>query len=1087
MGECYRGCYTRPVWYHTGVLTPQEITTARTAILRLFVNAVACILRSANGDALSGTASPIAHARREGIQEELRESMLGPCYKSDLRVRTQSLCRDVFRDALLAALTILLWAGQRAHAQYGFEVWTVDNGLPENEVRGISQTPDGYLWIATLNGLVRFDGVHLTVFDRNTPGVSSNQFGALLQDRSGDLWFDSVTNGLERYHKGSFRTYGAQDGIPGDLINGLARDDDGNLWVLSAGRILRWEEATDRFVDIAPESPSGFYRPLRWELTGFWMRQGDHVHCFTKGRFVDYTLPRELAADTIWGSALDQDGSIWVESTNGKQARITSKNVSQMVAPNSAARTTVVRIGDKSWKMLVGPRLARTFEFISSGQINSITLSQFYEDRQGDLWIGTQDGGMYRLQRQSVQTYTKEQGLIDRDAYAVYQDRSGAVWIGAWHSGLSRFADGKFTSYTVADGLPNKLITAIFEDRKGQLWVASHGGLSIFDHGRFRKPAGPVLPDEAVVQAIGEDRQGTLWFGTRQGLARYQNGVTQLLTMKDGVASQDIHAIIESSSGDLWVGGYGGLTRIHNGQFTRWTEKDGLPSNNIWSLYEDSDGVLWIGTYDNGLARFQNGSFTRYSVKDGLFDNSIFRILEDSNGYFWISCDRGIYRVRKRDVNAFASGELKSVTSAAYGKIDGMLTLQCNGGLWPSGTRTNDGRLWFPTQNGVAVINPKSITHDDVPPPVVIESSLVDNVPEPVSGLLRIPPGKANLEINYTALSFVNAAQTRFKYRLEGLDSDWVDANARRIAYYSHLPPGRYVFHVIAANSDGVWNKEGRTLAITVLAPFYQTWWFEMLILLAIGALAAVAWRYRVSQLKQVQAVQQAFSMQLIASQEAERKRIAAEMHDSLGQRLIVIKNLALFALRSKKNSAADDSDTQTIEEISDEASSAIEETREISYNLRPFQLDRLGLTKAIEAMIRTTAAASGIHFASELDNIDDLFPEDMRINFYRIVQESLGNIMKHAQATEVSVRVKRSQQLVTMTIEDNGRGFRSDARTPEMSHSGFGLTGMAERARLLGGEIKVRSTPGRGTTVIVEIALKGGRRGGNDQDPDRG
>ena len=267
--------------------------------------------------------------------------MVGPCYKSDLRVRTQSLCRDVFRDTLLAALTILLWAGQPAHAQYGFEVWTVDNGLPENEVRGISQTPDGYLWIATLNGLVRFDGVHLTVFDRNTPGISSNQFGSLLQGRNGDLWFDSVTNGLERYHKGSFRTYGIQDGIPGDVINGLARDDDANLWVLSAGRILRWEEATDRFVDVAPHSPSGFYRPLRWELTGFWMRQGDNVHCFTKGRFVDYALPRELAADAIWGLALDQDGSIWVESTNGKQARITSNNVSQMVAPNSAARATL--------------------------------------------------------------------------------------------------------------------------------------------------------------------------------------------------------------------------------------------------------------------------------------------------------------------------------------------------------------------------------------------------------------------------------------------------------------------------------------------------------------------------------------------------------------------------------------------------------------------------------------------------------------------------------------------------------------------------------------------------------------------------
>jgi signal transduction histidine kinase len=355
----------------------------------------------------------------------------------------------------------------------------------------------------------------------------------------------------------------------------------------------------------------------------------------------------------------------------------------------------------------------------------------------------------------------------------------------------------------------------------------------------------------------------------------------------------------------------------------------------------------------------------------------------------------------------------------------------------------------------------------------MIESSLVDNVSTPVSAPLRIPPGRPDVEINYTAPNFINAAQTHFKYRLEGLDTDWVDAGGRRIAYYSHLPPGDYVFHVIAGNSDGVWNQEGKALAITVLTPFYETRWFQMLVLLTLGALVAMAWRYRVSQLEQAQAAQQAFSRQLIASQEAERKRIAAEMHDSLGQRLVVIKNLALILLRAKKSAPADDSDTQTMAEISDEASSAIAETRDISYNLRPFQLDRLGLTKAIEAMVRTTGIASGIRFTSELDNIDDVFPEDLRINFYRIVQESLGNIMKHAQATEVNVRIKRRIENVMLTIEDNGRGFTPDERSPLSSRSGFGLTGMGERARLLGGELKVRSTPGKGATVLFEIPLR--------------
>jgi signal transduction histidine kinase/streptogramin lyase len=978
---------------------------------------------------------------------------------------------------LLFQLTILCCMVEPAHAQYGFEVWTVDNGMPENEIRGITQTPDGYLWIATFNGLARFDGVHLTLFNRETPGLLSNQFGTMLQGQDGDLWLDSVDHGLVRYHDGVFHAYARQGRLASD-VNGLTGDDHGAVWALAGGRIIRWDAASEHFVDVAPERPSLRYRPLLWDSAGFWGREHEKVSCFSRGRFVDFTLPKEIHDDALWGAALDQSETLWLETVDGKRVRITPDNVSHVIAPKSTQEVTIGTTYDKSLTMHVSPRLQRTFQFVSSNRVISVTPWHFYEDRQGNLWIGTQEAGLYRLQKQLMHSYTREQGLIDRDAYATYQDRSGAFWIGAWHSGLSRFADGKFTNYTMADGLPNELVTALFQDREGRFWVGTHGGLSMFDHGRFRIPNGPTLPYDAVVQTICEDRQGTLWFGTRAGVGRYEHGVTQFLTEKEGLAGNDTHAIVEGANGDLWIGGYGGLTRIRHGEFTRWTEKDGLPSTNIWSIYEDTDGVLWIGTYEGGLVRFKDGKFTTYSVKDGLFDNGVFRVLEDAHGYFWISCSRGVYRVSKHDLNAFAAGDLKKVASTAYGKIDGMLDIECNGGVDPSGIKTSDGKLWFPTRDGVVIIDPESVVHDSVPPLVMIESSLVDNVSTPVNAPLRIPPGRPNVEINYTAPNFINAAQTHFKYRLDGLDTDWVDAEGRRIAYYSHLPPGEYVFHVIAGNGDGVWNQEGKTLAITVLTPFYETQWFQILLLLTLGALLAMAWKYRVSQLEQAQAAQQAFSRQLIASQEAERKRIAAEMHDSLGQRLVVIKNLALILLRPKKSGPIDDSDAQTIAEISDEASSAISETREISYNLRPFQLDRLGLTKAIEAMVRTTRIASGIGFTSELDNIDDVFPEDLRINFYRIVQESLGNIMKHAQATEVNVRVKRRIENVILTIEDDGRGFTPDERSPLFSRSGFGLTGMGERARLLGGELKVRSTPGKGTTVMFEIPLRQKQRG---------
>jgi signal transduction histidine kinase/ligand-binding sensor domain-containing protein len=986
---------------------------------------------------------------------------------------------QAFRDALLhlCYLLAVLSAGVSARAQYRYDVWTADSGLPQNIVRSIYQSPDGFLWIATFDGLVRFDGVHFVVFNKsNTAGIESNRFGAMYGDPSGDLWLNTEGGGLTRYHKGVFSTLGVEQGLPAKTVRAVTGDDAGHLWILNSDTIEEWNEAKGRFVDVTPEEHRTRYEPLRWDNAGFWGWDEHGIHCFIKGRFVTYPMPQGISGKSVWVAASDARGAVWIETFDHKYFSIDSDGSAS--SPTTSASTTFVDGNRHSWTIRLGDELYRSVDYLNSGQTATIQFGFLYEDRERNLWFGTEGQGLYRLQRQSISVCSKQQGLLDDNIYPILQDRTGAMWIGAWPKGVSRLYDGRFTNFTVNEGVPSRLVTAIYEDHDGQIWIAAHGGLAIYRNGQFRSVAEPSLPERTVVQAIYQDREGTMWFGSTRGLLSLKGHETHLYTTKDGLAVDDARVILETRQGDLWIGGYGGLTRIRNGQFAHWTEHEGLPSNNVRSLYEDKDGTLWIGTYDGGLGRLKDGKLVPITMRDGLFNNGAFQILEDDRGNFWMSCNRGIYRVSKQALNDFADGKQSSVASVAYGKVDGMTNVECNGGLWPAGTRARDGKLWFPTQQGVAVIDPAAVSYNPQPPPVVIDSFLVDRAPVKLTGPLRLPPRAENLEIHYTAPSFIKPEQIHFKYKLEGLDSNWIDAGARRIAYYSHLPPGKYVFHVIAGNSDGVWNNEGKTLAVTVLAPFYQTWWFELLALLTIGALVAAAWKYRVSQLEQAQAVQQAFAQKLIASQEAERKRIAADMHDSLGQRLIVIKNLALFLLRSKKNGAADNADAQTIAEISDEASSAIEETREISYNLRPFQLDRLGLTKAIEGMIRTTATASGIHFTSELDNIDDLFPEDLRINFYRIVQESLGNVMKHAQATEVRVLAKRSPQNLTLTIEDDGRGFAPDGRTHPSSRSGFGLTGMAERAHLLGGEFKVRSTQGRGTTVTVEIPLNGSHRG---------
>jgi signal transduction histidine kinase/ligand-binding sensor domain-containing protein len=977
------------------------------------------------------------------------------------------------RAPWLLSTFLLCFLATPCWAQYRTETWTVDRGLPQNILRGVCQTPDKYLWIATLDGLARFDGVHFTVFNKsNTPGIESNRFEVVRGGESGDLWLSTEGGRITRYHMGKFETYGTAQGLPEGSAHGEDTDAAGHIWFLFDTGIVQWNQQTGRFVRIDAPNPTISYKSIRWESGGFWALDNHELYLFLEGNFQTYPLPSWLPPASVWSLARDQTGTIWIETLNGQHTSLPRDSSEVMKRPRPTLNVPYTDRRGVTWTIRVGRHLSRSLDFTSSGTPVSVPFGQIFEDYEDNLWLGTDGQGLQRLREQFIKVYTKEQGLVDRDIYPIYQDPSGTIWAGAWGTGLTRFKDGKWTNYTVADGLPNGHVTALASDQTGHMFVGTHGGLVTFGNGKFVRATNPAMPKDAVVQVMYMARDGTMWFGTTNGLVSSAHGVTKNFWMRDGLAADDVRAILEAWDGSLWVAGYGGLTQLRKGVVRRWTEHDGLPSDNIRALYEDAEHVLWIGTYDNGLARLENGKVTRYGTRDGLFDQGVFQILEDRHGNFWISCNRGIYRVSKDELNQFASGSLRKITSVGYGKSDGMLSSECNGGLSPAGIKTTSGELWFPTQNGIATIDPEAVPTNKEPPAVLIESALVDRAPVAFKGSVVIPAHRENLEIQYTAVSFVNSDQTHFKYILEGLDSDWNEVGTRRAAYYAHIPPGKYVFRVLAGNSDGVWNAQGQSLPVIVLAPFYRTWWFFALLVLLVMFLTAMAWSYRLRQLKRGEAAQRAFSQQLIASQESERKRIAADLHDSIGQRLIVINNLALTLMRSISTSSSNGKEAETLKEINSEAALAIEEARGISYNLRPFQLDRLGLTKAIEGLIRSVSQASGIRFAADLDKIDDLFFEDLRINFFRIVQESLNNIMKHSQATEVKIELRRSDSLLTLMIEDNGKGLRPGSRPVPTGQNGFGLTGMTERARLLGGSFEIRPGQKRGTVIVVEIPL---------------
>jgi signal transduction histidine kinase/ligand-binding sensor domain-containing protein len=990
-----------------------------------------------------------------------------------LRGRRGRTYSSFARAAILCALFV---GSVTAQTQFRSTQWTVDSGLPQNIIRGIVQAPDGYLWVATLNGVARFDGVRFTIFDKsNTPGITANRFASMVRGVGSDLWLYTENGAITRYHQNEFSTLGEAEGIPVGSAHGLTNDSHGNIFVLRDEKIFRWNEGSNRFEPMA-ENDEVQYKGLNWDGTGFWGARGQNLYCFVHGKFSIHMVPSYLPLATVKKVAAGADRAIWLELPDGHFARLFEDTWELHSEPIQ----TPFLGSRRSWKASIDNHLNRILSFPSEGLEKGIRYNMVYEDNEHNVWVGSEGQGLYRVQQQTIHVYSVTQGLAGANVYPVFRDEHGDMWIGTWPAGLTRFHEGAFKTYTTKDGLPG-LVSALAEDGLGNLWIGTHSGLAVLSRGHIRVPKD--LPNDLpVVQAILKIHNGDLLLGTPKGIYEYRAANTDhnssWLEPPGEASVGDVRVMIESRNGDIWVGGYGGLTRMHNGQLTRWTEREGLPSNNVRSIYEDAQGVLWVGTYDGGLGRYSDGQWTRYTQKNGLFDNGVFQILEDAQANLWMSSNRGIYRVSKQQLTDVATGKRRSLITVSYGRADGMQNVECNGGLWPAGAKDEDGKLWFPTQEGVAVVDPESVPVNQRPPRVVIESADLDHTPADLEKPITITPGHESLEIQYTALSFSRPEQIAFRYMMEGLDTNWQDVGHRRTAYFSHIPPGSYTFRVMAANSDGVWSTIQSSLPVTVLPPFYLTRWFLVVISALAFGLLYMLWSLRVRQLKSIQAAQQIFSQQLIASQENERRRISGELHDSLGQRLIIIKNHALYLLRPKADLQSQEERRQTIEEINTEASLAIDETRTISYDLRPFQLDRLGLSKAIEALIRSASRATGIHFSTNIADIDTSFPEDLRINFYRILQEGVNNIMKHSGATEAEISVEKTSRGISLSIRDNGIGFFPQQKVTGISKGGFGLTGIRERALLLGGTVEVESQPGVGTLLVINFDQKRYRLG---------
>ncbi|MFZ5983130.1 MAG: ligand-binding sensor domain-containing diguanylate cyclase [Acidobacteriota bacterium] len=752
---------------------------------------------------------------------------------------------------------------RKAPTQYIHSYWLSEDGLPQNSVTAILQDRTGYLWLATQEGIVRFDGVSFTVFDKwNTPAIVRNNIRDVCLDASGTLWAGTNGGGLLRMENGAFTVLDSKDGLVFDNVTSLCGTRDGAVWAGTyGGGLSRYKDGVFTNFTTREGLPHNSILTLYEDpITGdLWIGTNGGGLCrFAGGRFE--TVPG-LPEPVVYAVHRGRDGTLWIGTynqglcalQNGRLRVYTTKD-----GLTSDRITCLLEDRDGNlWVGTFGGGLSRLHEgrwssFTTRDGLPYDVVRALCEDGEGNLWIGTNGGGLNCLHDGPFATFGVPEGLSNDFAIGLLETRDGSLWISTNGGGINRFKDGRFTRLTTAEGMPNDLIRSLCEDRSGALWVGTDGGgLARVQNGKITTlTTADGLPTNRVI-AVYEDRRGILWAGTNGGgLCRIEGRAIQSFSPTGASTGGLVNLIFEDSRGRLWVSTYGGLSLFENGRFTGFEGREAIGNAIVTHMHEDARGALWIGTIGSGVFLMRGSRVDRISKAQGLPDDTAYQILEDDLGHVWMSGNRGVYRARIQDMVDCAEGRLPRVPVTEFGVADGMRSAECNGGFVPAGIRARDGRLWFPTIRGVVVVDPDERRFNAQPPPVLVERVVVNGVPREAAAEIVLPPGRNRLDIHYTGLSFVAPERVQFRYVLEGFDPDWVRAETRRVATYTNLPPGKYTFRVTACNNDGVWNAQGASLTLVQKPRFYQTAPFLFLCIVAGVALLAGAVRLRVRSLE---------------------------------------------------------------------------------------------------------------------------------------------------------------------------------------------------------------------------------------------
>lgn len=751
------------------------------------------------------------------------------------------------RGVLLLAglLALAARAGEpRPLARLAISRWGTGAGLPQNSVTAIARDPAGRLWLATGEGLARWDGENFTNFDRAAvPGLRNASFHAVTLGADGTVWGGNDLGQLLRIPAAGDAEVLSDPALSGHRINALAFDESG-LWIGSERGLAR-RDADGVHLEEPP--CGGAVRLLRVERGLLWAGcdRGLAHRIGTEWTPIDEEHPIEAVAALGGGEIIagGPDGVRLIPRAGPERMLYKGSGVHALLAARDGAL----------WIGTDGSGLCRRLD----GRVECLdgageTAMQFVlalaEDESGNLWAGADAAGLVRLREGAFTSLGRRDGLAAPLVRVVMESRDGGLWLGTSGGGLVRWRDGRFQSWTRRQGLYADNVWALAEDPGGGLWIGTTAGLNrLTPEGRIEGRLGPDKLPGGAVRALAL-QEGKLWIGTDQGLCAL-TAEGEFLLPGDGAATESIRVLLAAPDGALWIGGNGGLQRAQGGRIEPVALPDAPEARVVRALLRDPDGTLWIGTNGGGLLRLRDGELRRASVADGLPHDTLFAILDDGAGALWFTGNRGLFRVARGELEDFFAGRRPGVAARSFGPADGLLETECNGGSQPAGWRASDGRLWFPTVDGLVSVDPRALSLAERIPPVTVDAVLADGVALPAGSTPSLPPSVRSLEFRYGAVELTDPAGVHFRYRLAGVDETWIDAGRRRGIVFASPPPGAHAFQVSAAIRGGAWSPPAE-FKFTVRPALHQRASFWVLLSLGLVTAALAAYLLRIAGLQ---------------------------------------------------------------------------------------------------------------------------------------------------------------------------------------------------------------------------------------------